>query len=317
MLTIFTIPKPFHGHIEIIQRNAIRSWLNLNPAFQIILCGDDTGTEQVAAELGVDFLPAVERNTLGTPLLNSVFKLVGEKTKHNLLCYLNTDIILLGNLVKAVRNIEFSKFLMVGQRWDIDLATALDFRENWQEQLRRYVVDKGTLHSPYGIDFFVFQRTSKFTEIPPFAVGRPGWDGWFIYNARRHRIPVIDATKAITIAHQNHDYAHVPDRRGDYYEGPEADENRTLMGGMNYAFSISDATYLMTADMLLQPKHGSYASKVADSLRMLIIADLPNSRVAPAYKLLRKGIRAIAHRVPGLRTLLRFFPTLASKTWQR
>ena len=27
MLTIFTIPKPFIGHIGVIQRNAIMSWL--------------------------------------------------------------------------------------------------------------------------------------------------------------------------------------------------------------------------------------------------------------------------------------------------
>ena len=31
MLTIFTIPKPFVGHIGVIQRNAIISWLNLSP----------------------------------------------------------------------------------------------------------------------------------------------------------------------------------------------------------------------------------------------------------------------------------------------
>ena len=31
-LTIFAVPKPFEGHIDVIQRNAIRSWQRLRPA---------------------------------------------------------------------------------------------------------------------------------------------------------------------------------------------------------------------------------------------------------------------------------------------
>jgi hypothetical protein len=30
-LTIFAVPKPFEGHIGMIQRNAIRSWKGLRP----------------------------------------------------------------------------------------------------------------------------------------------------------------------------------------------------------------------------------------------------------------------------------------------
>ncbi len=31
MITIFAIPKPFKGHIDVIQRNAIQSWTKLSP----------------------------------------------------------------------------------------------------------------------------------------------------------------------------------------------------------------------------------------------------------------------------------------------
>jgi hypothetical protein len=46
MLTIFAIPKPFRGHIGVIQRNAICSWLELRQACEIILLGDDEGTAE-------------------------------------------------------------------------------------------------------------------------------------------------------------------------------------------------------------------------------------------------------------------------------
>lgn len=44
MLTLFTIPKPFQGHIGMIQRNATQSWLQLQRACEIVLVGDEGGT---------------------------------------------------------------------------------------------------------------------------------------------------------------------------------------------------------------------------------------------------------------------------------
>jgi len=61
MLTIFATPKAFRGHIDVIQRNAIKSWtlLSINP--EIILFGDDEGTPEVAREFGLQHIPAVAR----------------------------------------------------------------------------------------------------------------------------------------------------------------------------------------------------------------------------------------------------------------
>ena len=73
VLTMFSVPKAFQGHISIIQRNAIRSWLTLNPKPEIVLFGDEVGTKEVAAELGVEHLPNVRCNQYGTPLVNDVF----------------------------------------------------------------------------------------------------------------------------------------------------------------------------------------------------------------------------------------------------
>ena len=53
MLTFFTTAKPFVGHIDVIQRNAIRSWQKLHPDVEIILMGDDAGAAEVCAEIGI------------------------------------------------------------------------------------------------------------------------------------------------------------------------------------------------------------------------------------------------------------------------
>ncbi len=88
-------------------------------------------------------------------------------------------------------------------------------------------------------------------ELPPFAVGRPGWDNYLVYRARKLGIPVVDATPVLTLVHQNHGYGHVPAASGDRWEGPEARMNRALMGGTERTFDIGDATHVLMANGLI------------------------------------------------------------------
>ena len=59
MLTIFSTPKPFVGHIDIIQRNAIKSWTLLHPDVEVILFGDEEGAAEVCQEFGIRHEPEV------------------------------------------------------------------------------------------------------------------------------------------------------------------------------------------------------------------------------------------------------------------
>lgn len=252
MLTIFSIPKPFKGHIGIIQRNAIQSWTRLLPECEIILFGDEPGVEEVAAEAKAKCVPQISRNEYGTPLLDYIFAEVHKMARHHSLCYVNTDIILMSDFIKAVQRIRFQRFVMVGQRLDIDLAESWDFEKpDSVEKLRRYAFEHGKLMAPTGIDYFVFPRDCGLNSIPPFAVGRPGWDNWFIYNALKRHIPVINVTKVVSVIHQNHDYSHIPRSVGRVWEGPEADRNRELIGDTDRMRFISDATHIMTSRAIL------------------------------------------------------------------
>ena len=37
-------------------------------------------------------------------------------------------------------------------------------------------------------------------------IGRPGYDNWLIWYARRNFIPVIDLSKEVSVIHQNHHF---------------------------------------------------------------------------------------------------------------
>jgi len=247
MLTLFAIPKPFSGHIAMIQENAIRSWMTLGPGCRVILFGQEEGTAEMAKSLGTDHVQDVARNKYGTPLLNDLFRQAETLSNDPYLCYINADIILMNDAVQSVHSLTHRKkrFLMVGQRWDFDQAEPIVFNDTWEQRLREQVSQRGKLHNPTGIDYFLYQR-GLWGAVPPFAVGRTAFDNWLIYRARALKIPVIDATPSIMAIHQNHDYSHAGNGYKWVWRGPEAKLNQALAGNGSKLFTIWDSTHILT-----------------------------------------------------------------------
>jgi hypothetical protein len=250
-VTIFTAPKPFtNPHIAMIQRNAIRSWKQLGARVEVALIGKEEGIAEAAVELGATQLPDVRCNSLGTPLISSMFDLARQLNSSPLLCSINTDILLLPGFVETSQKIaaQAEQFLMVGQRWDLDVLEALDFSVGWEERLRSRLHSNGRLHPRGGSDYFVYPR-SCFVHIPEFAIGRAGWDNWMIYEARQRGWPTVDATGAIDIIHQSHDYSHLPNGQ-PHYRLPETFENTRLAGGKRHIFHLIDCNWSVQGEKL-------------------------------------------------------------------
>lgn len=255
MLTVFTVPKPFDGLVATIQRNALRSWLDL-PDCRVIICGDEPGAREVARAFGIEQIRDVATNEFGTPLLSSVFPLAEERATHDLLCYANADIIFLPGLVTAAARVasELTRFVLVGEAWNLEVTEEISLTDGWDQRLARRAVKEGRVRPPWSIDFFVYPR-GTLTEMPPFAVGRPAWDNWMIYQARRRRVPVVDVSGATTVIHQMHDYRHVKQRREYLWDGPEADANRAILGSEARLLSIADASHRLTPEGLANVSH--------------------------------------------------------------
>jgi hypothetical protein len=255
LITLFSAPKPFTDpHIALIQRNAIQSW-TLLPDVEVILLGEETGLAEAARELGVKHLPNVVRNESGTPLISSMFRLARENSDSDLLCIINADMILMPDFVEAAKQVKKQKtnFVLLSQRWDLDVAQPLEFTGGWQNRLRSTVHGQGQLHRPAGSDFFLFPK-SCYTDVPNFAIGRAGWDNWMIYKARKEGWPVIDCTPSVMIVHQNHDYSHLPGGQA-HHTLPETNENIRLAGGeANIRYTILDSTHRLVGGKLARPK---------------------------------------------------------------
>ena len=255
LVTFFSAPKSFtNPHIATIQRNAIRSW-TLLPDVEVILLGEEIGLAETASELGVQHIPEVARNASGTPLISSMIDVARKNANSDLLCIVNADMILMSDFVEAARRSRMlrDKFVLLSQRWDLDITQPIEFAEGWQAGLSSLVHVQGQLHRPAGSDFFLFPL-SCYTDVPNFTIGRAGWDNWMIYKARKENWTVIDCTPSVMIVHQNHDYSHLPGGK-THYEHPDTNENIRLAGGeANIRYTIVDATHQLKSGKLIRPK---------------------------------------------------------------
>ncbi|HEX9028115.1 MAG TPA: glycosyltransferase family A protein [Anaerolineales bacterium] len=295
-LTIFTAPKPFtNPHIATIQRNAIQSWRHLGQDVEVILVGNERGMAETAAELGVAHLPEVVCNEKGTPLVSSIFQLARQASNSPLLAYLNADILVLPDFVETARGVlaQADKFLVVGQRWDLDVTQELDFSPGWDERLRTDVKRRGSLHAPAGSDYFIFPR-DLYSDMPDFAIGRAGWDNWMIYRARQQGWPAIDATPSLVVIHQSHDYSHLPGGL-PHYNLDESQHNMALAGGPHHMYSVLDTDRQLIGGQIRRPR-----SSLLRSIRQVEMWLTPpdGRRQGPRWAVARQ-VRRLRRRISG------------------
>jgi hypothetical protein len=294
-LTVFSAPKPFtDAHIDVIQRNAIRSWQQMGEEIEILLIGDEPGLADAAAELEVKHLPGVKRNEHGTPLVSSIFEMAREASTAELLMFTNTDMMYLPQTLSTSLKVkgQAPEFVLLGQRYDLDLREPYDFSAGWQDRLQQEAHARGSLHPHGGSDYFIFPR-GLFADIPDFAIGRAGWDNWMIHYAVSQPWPAVDATQSLLAVHQTHDYGHLDSERG-HQRHPETTANTELAGGMRKMYMLLDVEHELIGGCI-KPAKPSLLRWLRGIERRL----QPDEPVArgwrrPALRAVRKLRRALA-----------------------
>ncbi len=252
-LTVFTAPKPFtNPHVNIIQRNAIGSWKQLEDV-EVIVIGDEAGIPETAIELGAKNIPVVARDDKGIPTVKGVMEIAHAHANSPFLCYVNADIMLTTDIVEATRKAaaQAKDFLLVGRRWNLEVEQPFDFSDDWEVRLREEALRRGKLFSPWGIDYFVFPR-ALYTEVPNFTIGRVAWDNWMIYCARKTFGTAIDATHDVVAVHQNHDYSHIPEKT--LYGTEVAKANLAKAGGRKCIYNTLDTNRELVDGRVRRPR---------------------------------------------------------------
>ncbi len=208
MITIFGTPKNFEGIFKIIQINAIRSWRSLSKDVEIIIFGKSEGAQKIANEVSAIYYPNIKCSKNGVPLLSDLFYKANKIASFDILLFINSDILLPKTFIYSIRNVKdkFSNFLLVGHRWDLKVENLINFNEAAAVSLFWEMSEmKSKKASPAAIDYFGFRKNSL-KKIPDFVVGRPGYDNWLIWYARRNFMPVVDISEEVKVIHQSHHY---------------------------------------------------------------------------------------------------------------
>ena len=81
-----------------------------------------------------------------------------------------------------------------------------------------------------------------------------------IYEALRQSWQTVDATPGLTVIHQNHDYAHLPEGQA-HYRVAETEENTEMAGGMRQIYTL--------LDLKLEYRNGAIQAKKPSLLRLV------------------------------------------------
>lgn len=242
-MIIFTVPKHFKGEFDIIQNNAIDSWLAINPKPTIVLLGDEEGVSKVARQKGLIHIKNIKKNADDTPLLNDIFTKAQEKYKKEIFMYINADIVLLDfsmDLIKILSK-KFDNFLAVGRRYEMEIKNKMDHSEIKKKAKLSDLQQK----SSSWMDYFIF-TSEVFKKIPPFALGRTFWDKWLVWNTLQRKIPVVDVTSQLFAIHQSHSYSmNKKTNLKNVWAGEQALENLKLAGGWSHGATVDDANFRM------------------------------------------------------------------------
>lgn len=253
MLTFFTTAKPFVGHSDVIQRNALKSWTRLHPDVEVILFGEDEGAAEAAKEFGIWHEPHVEKNELGTNRVDYMFNRAQQLARHDFLCYSNCDIIFLPDFLQALEQIRqrHANYLALGRRWDTGINEPIDFSSaDWANQVRSRALSEDKQRPPWFIDYFAFSKGLFGTDLLPLLIGRAAWDNWMVWKGIDSGNAVVDVSSAVMAVHQNHDYGHHPKGQAGVYDGEEARLNFQLAGGWKHMRTIADAPLILSSNGL-------------------------------------------------------------------
>ena len=290
MITLFSTSKPFQGHIDVIQRNALRSWKQIHPDVEILLFGDDLGAAEVCQELGLRHIPNVKKNRFGTKYLASIYDQAQEFARHDLLCHINCDILLLDDFATALNRMASlpAPFLMAGRRWDVEINEALHFEDPvWRGEVRQLALCTNRQRPSQWIDYFVFRKGFFHRQIPGFVIGRPGWDNWLLWYARHSSALLIDASAVVCAVHQNHDYGYHPEGKKGVWEGEEAQENYLLLEGHCKYRTLDNATHLLGPEGMRRNRRDWFVQTKRDAY----------DRFSPAWFRLLDVTRPLRHLV--------------------
>lgn len=215
-IIFLTTTKPFNDVFGFRQVNSITSWIKLKNIETEVYVFTEEDIKKHFDESVRDFVNIVndfeKSEDSRIPTFRSMWDFGCSKIKseNDLVCYLNSDILITSSFSETVNSIlqqiKDKKFGIFGQRVDWSRPQVIDFNShNWDQILTEKEKDNLTLHPACGADFFIGNKNTL-GELPFFYVGRPNYDRWLVKQIIDKCDFSIDISKTATLIHHDHGY---------------------------------------------------------------------------------------------------------------
>ena len=295
LLTLYTWPKSFaDDHIARIQRNAVRSWLLLDPKPCILVFGDEPGVKEYCDEFGLTRVSEAMEVIDGTVRIRDMAVVAETLSATRFYCFINADIILTNSLIQALPAISstFERFLLGASPWNVNITEDLRYEPGWEEVLEKRARGENDLRPRVSSDFFLYPK-GYLASAPDLIIGRPYIDNGLMWYTRKRGDPLIDASTGVFTVHQNHHYKHFGEKADRKGETSGALFNVKAVGGRGRLYTWANATDHYLKDGLhpywagricrwsTHATQGSRASKVFNQLiwKTAAIASRPARKV--------------------------------------
>ncbi|CAC5380444.1 unnamed protein product [Mytilus coruscus] len=207
LLTIFTTwvsdKKKY-----VCRNNTVKNWNLLQENVERILFTNETDLTLRVKSMGWKVLPVTKvASSTKVPVLKDMFYSAFEAEDSIFYAYANGDNIFTSDLTETVKAILKSKLsdaddlLLIGRRTDVRNVSTKEAINH--DVLRNTAYSRGSIHSPYGIDYFIIKKSYPFLEFPDLVIGRPYVDSFLVSEAvNRKPGHVIDITLTSLAVHQ-------------------------------------------------------------------------------------------------------------------
>jgi Glycosyl-transferase for dystroglycan len=222
-LTMLCIPKSFTRESD--RRTAANAWLSWLALLRqipfpnrLVVFSDEESVRATVLKIFVRTtlveFHSIATNDMGTPFLHDAIRkaafLPHARYSHrHILFYSNNDIVFDSSMKDSVLKLATLTsphgFLGIGLRCEITFRQS--FKRTELQRVISRLQKECVMGPPYAIDFFIF-NANLFIDMPPFLIGRGGFDQWMVHHALEKKAQVVDVTDASLALHLNHDMCH-------------------------------------------------------------------------------------------------------------
>jgi hypothetical protein len=257
MLTIFTAAKPFRGRTATIQRNALRSWMQLHEDVQIILFGDAVGTQEVAWELGLHYEASPRLTSSGAVRLDYMLATARRLARYNVLCFVACDILLQRDLCEALNRVEalHHEFVMVGRAGTVrtevaDACSSADAMNRAAKNVHVASLESASKSSHARLDYVIFSRNCFVGNVAELPANSPLATKWLMRRAMANEVHVVDASRMVGALKQiepESGCVTIPEAPAARRNLLCAEEKLVLFGEYGHLLGMMHAPYLLTS----------------------------------------------------------------------